>query len=92
MYTYTIQRHQPSGETYLLQWIGDEIQSVCGPLHHTDWSDDGGHTVRAGFDPTEAEYEPSESEWANAQQWGGPKDMPSSDDFITKGPICGDRS
>ena len=72
MYTYTLQRHNPSGEVYLLQWIGDEIQAVCGPLHHSDWSNDGGHTVSALFDPYEAECNPADAEWANAQAWQYP--------------------
>lgn len=72
MYTYTLQRHQPSGEMYLLQWIGDEIQATCGGLHYSDWSADGGETVAECFDPTESECNPADAEWANAQEWGYP--------------------
>ncbi len=32
MYTYTIQNAKPSGETFVIEWNGDTIHGLCGPL------------------------------------------------------------
>lgn len=32
MYTYSIQNAKPSGETFAIEWDGDDIHGLCGPL------------------------------------------------------------
>lgn len=32
MYTYTIQASKQSGETFVIEWDGDDIHGLCGPL------------------------------------------------------------
>ncbi len=32
MYSYTIQASKQSGETFVIEWDGDTIHGLCGPL------------------------------------------------------------
>ena len=72
MYTYTIQRHQPSGEAYAIRYQDFDITGVCGPLFVGDWSDDG-FAIRPGVDLADFGYETEDVEWAKSQEWGYPR-------------------
>lgn len=69
MTTYTVQRHDPSGEQHALRYNdANEITGVSEALPHREVeSIRQSPSILAHID-----YEPDDSVWANSQNWGAP--------------------
>lgn len=66
MNTYTIQTHNPTGETYALRYNDqDIITGVFGPMHYED-------VERVGQLLGDIAYETDDNTWANTSAWQAP--------------------
>ena len=76
-HTYTIQRHQPSGELYMLEY--DEANEIVAAIPNVN-ALDSAESIREMLDEIERGDVPAtldqewhdNAEWARAQHWGYP--------------------
>lgn len=67
MYTYTIQHARPSGEAYVIEWDGEDINGICGPLDPHELK----QAIRDIKDAGSFEYQPNDF-GTTPDDWGFP--------------------
>jgi hypothetical protein len=67
---HTLQRLSPSGDSYLLRWLGDQITQYLGPMHYSEEDE----LIESHVNPNDLDLDddPDMLDTLNHANWGMP--------------------